>query len=155
MKGFVGRLMLERVVAIALVFVAGIANAADERCCTRTHNGLDLVAEPGTLVVSPISGTILRTLDPYARSDGTKGVFSGVRIEGPNGLWVELFYIAPLDGAFPVGAPINAGAPLGYVQDVSTVYPLKGGDAMTNHIHIQAQRDGSFIDPTPLFVWPK
>lgn len=147
--------MLRPAIAIALVFATGVATASDEVCCSRRHNGLDLVAEPGTLIVSPIEGTILRTLDPYARSPGTKGVFTGVRIEGTDGLWVEIFYVAPLGREFPVGTPIKMGAPLGYAQDVSTVYPPKGGGAMTNHIHIQMQRDGRFIDPTPFFFRSK
>jgi hypothetical protein len=102
-----------------------------------------------------MNGTILRTLDPYSRSPGIKGVFTGVRIEGPNGLWIEIFYVAPLDKEFPVGAKIKAGDLLGYAQDISVVYPLKGDGAMTNHIHIQAWRDGKIIDPTPLFFPPK
>ncbi|MBI1245640.1 MAG: peptidoglycan DD-metalloendopeptidase family protein [Alphaproteobacteria bacterium] len=117
---------------------------------TRKHNGIDLVAPPGTQITSPVDGKIGPTFDPYRGIPGKEGKLKAIRIETNDGHRVEVFYV-DIDGKnLERGAPISKGDPLGTAQDLSLVYPPNANGPMTNHVHLQIQKDGQYIDPTPL-----
>ncbi len=48
------------------------------------------------------------------------------------------------------GQWVEAGDPLGAVEDLSRVYPSKGYRRMTNHVHFDIRRGRTYLDPTPL-----
>lgn len=97
----------------------------------RTHQGTDLVVQPGAPVYSPISGIYVRTGQPYASGGPYRlAVLSG------EGLQVKVMYLQPLPGMVP-GVPVKRGQLIGYAQDVSARYP---GQGMTPHIHVEVRQ---------------
>jgi len=119
------------------------------------HMGVDVVTEPGEPVVSPVSGTYKRKLDPY---DGKskQGLYGGIEIEADNGDMVQIMYIGP-DANLKRGQRVVAGeTPIGAAQDITPSYPPKKEGVMTNHIHVEVEDwSGStkkFKDPTPMFM---
>lgn len=61
---------------------------------SRSHNGIDIVAQLGTPVLSPIEGKVIRITYPYA-SDLT---FTGLLLQGTGahqGIEVKIFYMKP------------------------------------------------------------
>ena len=114
----------------------------------RKHAGVDLVAPPGTLVTSPVSGRIA-IFDPYGRDEDKRGKLSAVQITTDDGYVIRLMYVEP--GELENGDYVGAGDSLGTVQDLSDVYPPKDdGSAMTNHVHLDIRRGRTYLDPTPL-----
>jgi murein DD-endopeptidase MepM/ murein hydrolase activator NlpD len=107
----------------------------------RLHRGLDIVAQPGDPILSPMDGELVREAAPY--EDDTR--YSGVLLRG-HGAWegveIKLFY---LDG--PHEGRVRAGDPIGIAQDLGQKYP-----GITNHVHVEVRRQGDLLDPTPLFV---
>lgn len=109
----------------------------------RTHQGLDLVVEPGQPVRSPIAGRFIRTGRPYP-----DGPFRLVVVQG-EGWDVRLMYVDP-DPALVPGAPVKRGQVLGTAQDVRQRY----GQAMKPHVHIEVRRvvGAQLLDPAPLLL---
>jgi murein DD-endopeptidase MepM/ murein hydrolase activator NlpD len=104
---------------------------------SRQHNGLDVVANPGDTVLSPIEGDVVREAIPYAP-------FTGLLIEGAGayaGYSVKLFYVE----AYGCGR-VRAGMPLGHVQDLQHKYP-----GITNHIHMEVRYKGKLVSPTDTY----
>jgi hypothetical protein len=104
------------------------------------HRGLDLIAEPGEIVFSPIDGTIDREAIPYANDPRYRGVV----ITGTGdwqGYEVKLFYV---DGLF--SGPVQAGSIIGRAQDLRAKY-----SGITNHIHVEVRMDGRLIAPFEAF----
>ncbi len=116
----------------------------------RTHKGVDIVAPPGTPIVSPVDGTVVTPVDPYNSDPAKKGKLSGIRIKTNDGYTVDMFYVDVDQKKFKAGTAIRAGDPIGSAQDLSPMYPPKPAGPMTNHIHLQIQKEGRYIDPTPL-----
>ncbi len=119
------------------------------------HMGVDVVTEPGEPVVSPVSGTYSRKLDPY-EGQSKQGLYGGVEIEADNGDRVQVMYIKP-DANLKRGQKVVAGeTPIGTAQDITPSYPPRKEGVMTNHIHIEVEdwSDGSkkFKDPTPMVM---
>jgi hypothetical protein len=123
----------------------------------RRHLGVDLIAAP---VTSPADGHLAGTIEPYPNDPAKRGRLSGVRIRTGDGYQVRVLYVdASAMGPIPMGpagsAPIIAGeTPIGRVQDLSSVYPPRGGGRMTNHIHVDVSKDGRFFDPTACLAPP-
>ena len=117
--------------------------------------GVDVVTEPGEPVVSPVSGTYRRELDPY-KGKKNQGLYGGVEIEAENGDMVQIMYISP-DTELKQGQRVIAGeTPIGTAQDITPSYPPKKEGVMTNHIHIEVEdwSEGKkkFKDPTPMVL---
>ena len=124
---------------------------ADRDYGKRRHLGVDLIAAPGTVVTSPVSGDVAR-FDPYRAGDWRHGKFSAVQITTDDGYTVRLMYIHT--SGLEDGQRVEAGDSLGTVQNLSDVYPLKDPNddrsGMTNHVHFDIKRGGTYLDPTPL-----
>jgi murein DD-endopeptidase MepM/ murein hydrolase activator NlpD len=104
---------------------------------SRQHNGLDIAANPGDTVLSPIEGDLVREAIPYAP-------FTGLLIEGTGahaGYSVKLFYVE----AYGCGR-VGAGTPLGHVQDLQHTYP-----GITNHVHMEVRYKGKLVSPTDTY----
>ena len=105
---------------------------------SRNHRGLDIVANPGDAVLSPIDGDVVREAIPYAP-------FSGLLIEGTGvyaGYTVKLFYVE----ARACGR-VAAGTSIGHVQNLQWKYP-----GITNHIHMEVRFQGRLLSPTDAYT---
>ncbi len=116
----------------------------------RQHNGIDLVAPPGTQITSPVDGKVVAPFDPNGKDPDKAGKLNAIRIETKDGHLVDVLYVDVDKAKFKPGTSISKGEPLGPAQDLSPVYPPNAKGPMTNHIHLQIQKDGKFIDPKPL-----
>jgi murein DD-endopeptidase MepM/ murein hydrolase activator NlpD len=114
----------------------------------RHHHGVDLVASPGTVVTSPVSGRIA-IFDPYGRDETKWGHFSAVQITTDDGYVVRVMYVDRDD--LENGQRVEAGYTLGTAEDLSDVYPPKAnGKGMTNHVHFDIRLGRTYLDPTPM-----
>jgi len=62
---------------------------------TRKHNGIDIVTQLGTPILSPVEGKVIRVAYPYA-SDMS---FTGLLIQGTGihqGIEIKIFYLKPI-----------------------------------------------------------
>lgn len=107
---------------------------------SRKHNGVDLECLPGTLVSSPVCGTVTKLGYPY--SDDLS--FRYVQVES-QGYEFRIFYVDPL---VSVGDQVRKGDILGACQGLQGRYP-----GITNHVHLEIKDDhGDFVDPTPVLI---
>lgn len=97
------------------------------------HGAIDVYANRGTPIVTPVSGTVLST---------KKGDIGGytVRIRGNDGL---TYYYAHMDSQAVVkpGQTVQAGAHLGFVGDSGNA---KG---TTPHLHFSIRRGSTLVNP--------
>ncbi len=108
----------------------------------RKHNGIDIVAQLGKDVLSPIEGKVVRVSYPYA-SDLS---YAGLLIDGlgvHKGIEVKIFYMKPSPNI--VGKTVRPGQKIGSVQNLSPKYP-----GITNHIHIEIKQNGLQKNPQTL-----
>jgi murein DD-endopeptidase MepM/ murein hydrolase activator NlpD len=123
---------------------------------TRTHSGVDIVAPPGTPIIAPVSGTVVRTnVEPYS-DPKHRGRYIGVDIETDDGHIVRLLYVSPADG-LKSGVRVEKGkTQIGQAQDLHQSHDKR----MTNHIHLEVHRPAerpegrgrpsrNYIDPSP------
>lgn len=104
------------------------------------HNGIDIIAQPGEMVVAPISGKA-RTLYVYSGSTAMKG------IEITNGnVKLKLFYVSTKN--IVTGQMVVEGQFIGYAQDIAAYHNTP---KMTPHIHAEVYVDGKNVDPSSLF----
>jgi len=100
-------------------------------------------------VTSPVSGRVTGIFDPYGRDATKRGKFSAVQITTDDGYVVRLMYI--ITDELEEGQEVQAGDTLGIVDNLSKVYPPKSDNRrMTNHVHFDIRREGTYLDPTPL-----
>lgn len=109
----------------------------------RKHLGLDLQAQIGQQVLSPIDGKVIRIKRPY----GDGGPWDdGLLIAGVGDhqfLYATLYYLDPLSDI--VGMPVAAGEPVGIATGLQGKYP-----EIVDHVHFGLEQDGEWIDPEPL-----
>lgn len=108
----------------------------------RTHNGLDIIAQPKQVIVSPVDGIIKRKAHPYANDLR----YTGLLIEGSEkhkGYSIKIFYMTPLNGI--IGKIVKAGEIIGEAQDLANKYP-----GITNHIHIEVRYKNQYKNPSKL-----
>lgn len=110
----------------------------------RPHRGVDVCGTPGSYVVSPVDGFVVRTGYPYSNDDGPWNCYLVIREEDKTE-W-RLFYVTPLPGI--VGTTVRKGQAVGYLADVSAKYgthPDRG--RMKPHCHVEKIVDGERLDP--------
>lgn len=97
---------------------------------TRSHLGLDFIADVGGLVFAPVDGVTGDAGICY-RDDPS---YSYVRIHTD---WAEVrvLYVAP---SLPAGTWVEAGQVIGRAQNVAARY----GPPMTNHVHLEVRPVG-------------
>lgn len=110
---------------------------------TRKHKGLDLVASPGDLTISPIHGQVSKIGYPYANALQ----FRYVEITG-DVYRVRLMYVEP---SVKIGDRVFEGDPVGRVQDIASHW----NPVMKNHVHLEVYKHGLLTDPEPLIIPPK
>ncbi len=122
---------------------------------SRPHEGVDIVAPPGTPIVAPVSGTVVKTnVEPYTDKQHA-GRYTGIDIKTDDGHIVRIFYVAPVDGLN--GKRVEKGeTQIGQAQDLHQSHDK----SMTNHIHMELHRPSTTsrdrdkpsrnrIDPAP------
>jgi murein DD-endopeptidase MepM/ murein hydrolase activator NlpD len=114
----------------------------------RTHEGVDILAAPGTSVVSPFDGTI-DIGDAYASGD-LRGKFNSLTVTDAQGHTYQYGYVSPNDSdGTPLvkrGDKVQAGQQIGTVQDRAAE---DRNGKMHNHIHFEIRRGKERLDPTP------
>lgn len=118
---------------------AGAGNYGARRG-SRTHLGIDLIAAPEMILLSPVNGIIVRFGYPYADSP-----LRLIEVRDVCNNLHRFFYVAPKED-YPVGTEVVVGDPIGIVQDVTKRYP---GSDMKNHVHYEIR------DPTNNNVDPE
>uniref|UniRef100_A0A3Q3GGY6 Leukocyte cell derived chemotaxin 2, tandem duplicate 1 n=1 Tax=Labrus bergylta TaxID=56723 RepID=A0A3Q3GGY6_9LABR len=104
---------------------------------SRTHKGLDIVCEDGSVVYAPFDVTLEGKLTVY--NDPNKAAInSGINLSGGD-LTFKLFYVRP----DRVSGTVRKGERIGVMLPMQQVYP-----GITSHVHVQ-MKDKS--DPTPYF----
>jgi murein DD-endopeptidase MepM/ murein hydrolase activator NlpD len=119
---------------------------------SRAHGGVDLLADPGDTVTSPVTGTVVATFDPYGKIPAKRGNYRSVSILTDDGYVVRVMYVkTTLEHDDRV---IAGQTKIGTVQNLGTTY--KG---IQNHIHLDIKKAnsngkgsavGEHLDPTPL-----
>lgn len=108
------------------------------------HEGVDVLAVPGTWVSSPVDGIYVGKGLVYSGDPR----FQVVKLKG-DGYLVELMYVRPFDFMRP-GDPVVRGQSCGVVQDIVEKY----GPPMLAHVHVEVRTlDGELVDPEPLLPW--
>lgn len=111
---------------------------------SHTHQGLDLVVQPGQQVFSPIAGRFVRIAYPYAGDPD----YTGVVLSG-EGYEVKVFYIRPSAYLKP-GTLVARGQTIGTAQDLRVKYGL----GITPHIHVEVRKEvgGALLNPAQLLT---
>ena len=104
---------------------------------SRIHKGVDLVCEPGELVVAPFDGKVTKIGYPYADDLS----YRYVEITSKSRLVCRVFYVEP---TVELGQEVRAGDQIGFAQDVAARYKVdsRGGIRyrtikMEIHIHVE------------------
>jgi murein DD-endopeptidase MepM/ murein hydrolase activator NlpD len=109
------------------------------------HKGLDFLAEPGDVVVAPITGNIVHIGIAYPGSD-----LGSIHIVGSDefaDLKVKLLYGLRLE-SLAVGSVVTAGEQIATAQDVKHYHERQGGSSrMMNHIHMELYRNSILVNP--------
>lgn len=109
---------------------------------SRKHNGIDILAEPGLLLLSPVAGKVTKLGYPYAGDMH----YRYIEVTSNKGLKHRFFYVSP---EILLKQIVVVGQLLGVVQDVKAKYPTL--PAMRNHVHyevMQLEMDGyKYVDP--------
>lgn len=108
---------------------------------SRTHQGLDIIADPQEAIFSPIKGTIIREALPYKNDASIRGIVMNGREEW-QGYRIKIFYVQGL-----LSGDVFPGQLIAYAQDLRKKYP-----GITNHIHIEVLRNGRAIVPHEIFA---
>ena len=105
------------------------------------HKGLDILTEPGDVIVAPISGKIAHIGKAYSTGDlGSIHIMSGT-------MRVKLLYV---ECSRYIGSDVVAGATIGLAQDVAGWH----GGGMENHVHLEVYDDLRLVDPSDWLINP-
>jgi len=106
----------------------------------KLHQGLDIEAQPGEEIRSPIEGDVLREALPYSDDSSFRGLV--IRGTGEwSGYEVKMFYV---EGLFCGRA--TPGAMVGRAQNLTFKYP-----GITNHIHLEVRLNGRVLPPHEIY----
>lgn len=111
---------------------------------SRGHRGVDLAAEPGTPVRSPVAGTV-----EFAGPVAGRTVLTVLRADGLRSS------LEPLADVVEVGTPVAAGDVIGAVAapDGAAGMPTVRGAGhcgTASCVHWGVRRDGEYVDPLGL-----
>lgn len=106
----------------------------------REHNGIDYVACPQSLLVSPVTGVVTKLGYPYASDLSMRYIEVTDNLENRH----RFFYVLPMK---EVGDRVVDGDVLGEVQHVEAKYTTPD-KIMKNHIHYEIKNQrGDYINP--------
>lgn len=105
----------------------------------KEHNGIDLLAEPASVLLSNVAGKVTKWGYPYGHPH--KKWLRYVEVQDESELRHRFFYLLPVA---EMGSFVEPGDPIGIVQDLEIVYP-----GIKTHCHYEIILNGSYLDPTP------
>lgn len=108
----------------------------------RKHQGIDLLANLGQYVHTPIPGKVVRYAAPYPEDSR----FNGVLIQGSGeyaAYQVKIFYIKP---SVSPGQTLAMGSVVGTAQSIK----LRYGSNALDHVHVEIRKDGELVNPATL-----
>jgi len=119
---------------------------------SRTHNGVDLCADPGESIHSHVSGIVTKFGRPYAPSNNSekdvlKSALRYVEIQDSDGDKHRFFYVKALP-ELEIGSVISIADEIGTAANLNEIWPT-----MKNHIHYEVKRDGKHINPEHFLPW--
>lgn len=124
----------------------GWSHGASRDGGAREHDGVDLLAEPGTPVRSPINGTVRRI-------NFTTSGMATITLRNDDGQEIKFLYVAPVDGRggqlLVPGAAVRAGQIIGTVEDLGEGYEDARTGRMKNHVHMRVSENGKPVNPFP------
>lgn len=100
----------------------------------RQHNGVDLECVPGSVILSPISGEIVREAYPYAGDLSWSGCLIRSAQAEVKMFYMRLYHHIRKELNKGNTYPITQRLPIGVAQDITNRYPDQG---MTPHIHLE------------------
>lgn len=107
------------------------------------HEGVDLLADPGEVVSSPVDGTFIAA--GFAYKGDTR--YRVLAIRGATHRW-DLMYVRPF-GFLEPGVAVHRGEAIGVAQDIVAKY----GPPMLAHVHVETRdRSGALVDPETLLA---
>ncbi len=107
----------------------------------RKHEGVDIVVTPGTKILSPITGKVIRYPFPYPGDIFYKGIL----IENEQ-YSVKIFYLNP---TAIQNTTVKQGGVIGVAQNIASKY----SPGMTNHVHMEVRdAKGNLLNPTNMFI---
>ena len=106
---------------------------------SRTHKGVDLLAQSGEAINSPVTGTVTKVGYPY----GDDLSYRYVQITAGD-YDFRVFYVEP---SVRVGQEVTTETAIGSAQDLGRRYP-----GIPNHVHFEIKSDGDYLDPTPALI---
>lgn len=98
------------------------------------HNAIDIFAEAGTPIVSPVAGKVI------GAGSGAKKGGNWVKVQGDDGLTYYFAHMKEIPVVF-AGDRINAGAHLGFVGATGSAQGTQP------HLHFTIKRDGKYMNP--------
>lgn len=108
-----------------------------------THKGVDYKCQPGSPVLSPVTGVITRLGYPYANDLTWRYIEITEKYMATR---YRIFYIVP-NGALSVGDQVKKDDIIGVAQDITKRYPDSN---MTPHIHYEIKdQSGKYQNPEP------
>jgi murein DD-endopeptidase MepM/ murein hydrolase activator NlpD len=110
----------------------------------RPHKGLDCVAHPGDLVVSPCEAVVTHVGIAYPGA-----TLGSLHLHATDSrTFCKILYASP---QVREGQLVQAGQVIGFAQDVAAYHEKKAGcSGMQNHCHLEVRVDGVLVDPMPL-----
>ena len=116
---------------------------------TRTHKGIDLLAEPADEILSPVKGRVSKHGYPYTPVAGDQITYRYVEITDYQGNRHRLFYCEP---SAAVDLHVDTSTVIGIAQDISSKYSTPD-KLMGNHIHYEIiDKNGDYADPGEFYV---
>lgn len=113
----------------------------------RVHNGVDIEAAPGTNIMAPFDGVLLRK--GYRIYSDSRPALIGIEIKSDSDYMSKLFYVTT---SLPVGHRFKAGDVIAQVQNMKQYY---SNPEMPNHVHQELRDpDGNLVDFTNWFSTP-
>jgi murein DD-endopeptidase MepM/ murein hydrolase activator NlpD len=94
-----------------------------------THNGVDLICDPGQEIMAPFDGMMTRIARPYVATEYSGCVFRGDEAT------IRMFYFTPKEDL--IGKKVKRGDVIGIAQDISKLYE---GQGVTPHIHLEVEK---------------
>ena len=106
----------------------------------RRHKGIDYACYPGTIIQSPVIGTVTKLGYPY--SDDLSFRYVEITSHGSTGRH-RLFYVEP---SVELEQVIKIGDIIGHAQDIAGRYNT-AEKTMKNHIHYEIISKGRPLNP--------
>lgn len=108
---------------------------------SRSHDGIDYVAQAGDAIFAPFSGEITRTMQVY--KDDSR--YRGIEIKSTNSTHVAKIFYVSVHGNIP--RAVRSGEMIGFAQNLAPKYA-----GITNHVHFELRVNHILQNPEGFFL---